>query len=121
MATALLLCGLLALCAPPTALAGIPVPRNAEGLPTLAPVLREVTPAVVNISVTARSPQMDNPLLRDPFFRHFFNLPRGRPERSQAAGSGVIVDAGRGRRLLDSARGRVAGCRSRQEHLALRR
>jgi Do/DeqQ family serine protease len=68
----------------------------ARGLPTLAPLVNEVTPAVVNISVVTRSPIEDNPLFRDPFFRRFFNLP-DRPQRQeQAAGSGVIVDAARG-------------------------
>jgi len=67
-----------------------------RGLPTLAPVVAEVTPAVVNISVVTRSPLQDNPLFRDPFFRKFFNLPDRPQQREQAAGSGVIVDAGRG-------------------------
>jgi serine protease Do/serine protease DegQ len=67
---------------------------DGRGLPTLAPLVSEVTPAVVNISVVTRSPVEDNPLFRDPFFRRFFNLP-DRP-REQAAGSGVIVDAARG-------------------------
>jgi serine protease Do/serine protease DegQ len=69
---------------------------DARGLPTLAPLVNEVTPAVVNISVVTRSPLEDNPLFRDPFFRRFFNLP-DRPQRQeQSAGSGVIVDAARG-------------------------
>ena len=71
-------------------------PPDSRGLPTLAPLVNAVTPAVVNISVITRSPLEDNPLFRDPFFRRFFNLP-DRPQRSeQAAGSGVIVDAARG-------------------------
>ncbi len=69
---------------------------DSRGLPTLAPLVSEVTPAVVNISVVTRLPLEDNPLFRDPFFRRFFNLP-DRPQREeQAAGSGVIVDAARG-------------------------
>jgi Do/DeqQ family serine protease len=69
---------------------------DSRGLPTLAPVVNAVTPAVVNISVITRSPPEDNPLFRDPFFRRFFNLP-DRPQRQeQAAGSGVIVDAAKG-------------------------
>jgi serine protease Do/serine protease DegQ len=69
---------------------------NARGLPTLAPLVNEVTPAVVNISVITRSPLETNPLFADPYFRRFFNLP-DRPQREeQAAGSGVIVDAARG-------------------------
>ncbi len=69
---------------------------DARGLPTLAPVVNLVTPAVVNVSVITPAPIEDNPLFRDPFFRRFFNLP-DRPQRQeQAAGSGVIVNAARG-------------------------
>jgi serine protease DegQ len=67
------------------------------GVTTIAPMLETVTPAVVNIAVMQRAPQIDNPLLRDPFFRRFFdipNMPQARPQVS--AGSGVIVDARRG-------------------------
>jgi len=90
----LALAALLALLpASPAALAGaIPLLQGPGGLPTLAPLLEKVTPAVVNIAVLQRSPEEDNPLLQDPFFRRFFGL----PETSQpqmAAGSGVIVDA----------------------------
>lgn len=69
---------------------------NKGGVPSLAPLLQDVTPAVVNISVQTRSAIEDNPLFRDPFFRRFFELPdqAARPERS--AGSGVIVDAAKG-------------------------
>ena len=79
-----------------SAVAAAEPPVASRGLPTLAPLVNEVTPAVVNISVVTRSPLEDNPLFRDPFFRRFFNLP-DRPQRQeQAAGSGVIVDAARG-------------------------
>jgi S1-C subfamily serine protease len=66
-----------------------------EGLPTLAPILEKVTPAVVNIKVLQRSPEEQNPMLRDPFFRRFFGLPQ-QAEPQIAAGSGVIVDAKNG-------------------------
>jgi len=72
------------------------LPATRGGLPTLAPIVNEVTPAVVNISVVTRSPLEDNPLFRDPFFRRFFNLPDKPQRQEQAAGSGVIVDAARG-------------------------
>jgi len=66
-----------------------------DGMPTLAPMLARVTPAVVNIAVMQRSPEAQNPLLRDPFFRRFFGLPdEQRPQMS--AGSGVILDAAQG-------------------------
>ena len=66
-------------------------------LPSLAPILEKVTPAVVNIATQNFVAQRENPLLQDPFFRRFFqipNAPRKRP--SQSLGSGVIVDANRG-------------------------
>ena len=70
---------------------------DARGLPTHAPLVNEVTPAVVNISVVTRSPMENNPLFRDPFFRRFFGVPdRPQQQREQAAGSGVIIDAARG-------------------------
>ena len=72
--------------------AGLP---TREGLPTLAPILEKVTPAVVNIAVLQRSPEEENPLLRDPFFRRFFGAPQ-QAEPQVAAGSGVIVDAKNG-------------------------
>ena len=64
-------------------------------LPSLAPMLERAVPAVVNIAVLSRSPLEDNPLFQDPFFRHFFDLPE-EPQPEFSAGSGVIVDAGRG-------------------------
>ncbi|MGH8642595.1 MAG: Do family serine endopeptidase, partial [Burkholderiales bacterium] len=83
-----------------TSLAAVPVgaqpQTDARGLPTLAPLVNEVTPAVVNISVITRSPLEANPLFADPFFRRFFDLPDQPQRQEQAAGSGVIVDAGRG-------------------------
>jgi len=75
--------------------AAMPLPPDARGLPTLAPMLAQVTPAVVNISVMTRDPAESNPLLQDPFFRRFFNIP-DQPRGEQSAGSGVIVDAAQG-------------------------
>ena len=74
----------------------MPFISSKNGIPSLAPLLQDVTPAVVNISVQTRSAIEENPLFRDPFFRRFFELPdqAARPERS--AGSGVIVDAANG-------------------------
>jgi Do/DeqQ family serine protease len=79
----------------PAAHAQLPATAMRDGIPTLAPILEKVTPAVVNIAVLQRSPEADNPLLRDPFFRRFFGMP---PESQPqiAAGSGVIVDARNG-------------------------
>lgn len=89
---------ILGLCLPVQA--ALPV-HDSQGqtLPTLAPMLKKVTPAVVNISVTSTQ-TVNNPLLNDPFFRHFFGNPRGQMQpqqrRASSAGSGVIIDAGKG-------------------------
>ncbi|HUB65044.1 MAG TPA: DegQ family serine endoprotease [Methylocella sp.] len=68
-----------------------------QGLPTLAPMLANVSPAVVNISVQGTEKVAQNPLFQDPLFRQFFNIPQGpSTEHFQAVGSGVIIDAERG-------------------------
>ncbi len=66
-------------------------------LPSLAPMLEQITPSVVNIA-TYTTVQVRNPLMDDPFFRRFFNIPeqQQRYRRTKAAGSGVIVDARQG-------------------------
>jgi serine protease Do/serine protease DegQ len=74
----------------------LPAAGDGQPLPTLAPMLARVTPAVVNIAVVARAPMEANPLLRDPFFRRFFGVPDQPQQRELSAGSGVIVDAARG-------------------------
>ena len=71
--------------------AAIPAFATRDGVPSLAPLLEPVTPSVVNISVISRSPEENNPLARDPYFRRFFGLRS--PEPQLSAGSGVIVDA----------------------------
>jgi serine protease DegQ len=68
--------------------------------PTLAPLMRRVTPAVVNISVVGPSAaEGANPLLDDPFFRRFFEGPNAPSTPSvprQSIGSGVIIDGDEG-------------------------
>jgi serine protease Do/serine protease DegQ len=78
-----------------SAQAQLPATATRDGVPTLAPLLEKVTPAVVNIAVLQRSPEEQNPLLRDPFFRRFFGIPEDMPPQI-SAGSGVIVDAANG-------------------------
>jgi len=69
-------------------------PRAADG--SLSPLVRRTAPAVVNIAVLQPSPLAQNPLLRDPFFRRYFGVPDSALQPAVSAGSGVIVDAGRG-------------------------
>jgi serine protease DegQ len=77
--------------------AALPVAVDGQTLPSLAPMLEKITPAIVNISTTTQIQSQDHPLLRDPFFRWFFDLPQEHRQRKhQSLGSGVIVDARRG-------------------------
>ncbi|MED5388247.1 MAG: DegQ family serine endoprotease [Pseudomonadota bacterium] len=67
---------------------------DGDRLPSLAPMLEKTSPAVVNIAIETRIRTARNPLMEDPFFRRFFNIPEQQRERRAAsAGSGVIVDA----------------------------
>lgn len=75
--------------------------RSVAPMPSLAPMIRRVSPSVVSIGIqgTVREQGQRNPLLDDPFFRRFFNVPpdAGARERPfQSAGSGVVVDAAQG-------------------------
>jgi serine protease DegQ len=87
---------------------GVPV-RGSDALPsgpmldpergviTISPVLAGVTPGVVNIAVRSRIERPASPLLDDPFFRRFFDLPELPPSHEVlSAGSGVIVDGEHG-------------------------
>ena len=82
---------------PLCALGALPAEVNGEPLPSLAPMLERVMPGVVNISTVTQIATDQHPLLRDPFFRRFFNIPgQPRERENQSLGSGVIVDAERG-------------------------
>lgn len=75
------------------ALAVLPPEVDGRHLPSLAPMLERSMPAVVNISTTTNIRAQENPLLRDPFFRHFFQLPNRPQKRKNSLGSGVIIDS----------------------------
>ncbi len=78
------------------------VDPEGKPLPSLSTMLKKVNPAVVNIATFSEQQYTNNPLLNDPFFRRFFNIPEQpeqnrRPEKQlRGAGSGVIVDAEEG-------------------------
>jgi Do/DeqQ family serine protease len=84
-----------------TARAAMPAVVAGMGVPTLAPMIRRVSPAVVNIATrgVAFESGSHDPLREDPFYNRFFHSPPGRGPDEQpfaSAGSGVIVDARQG-------------------------
>jgi serine protease Do/serine protease DegQ len=71
-------------------------PTTGNGVPSLAPLVKSLLPGVVNIRVSSKV-EIQNPLLADPFFRRFFNVPdQPQTQEMQAIGSGVIIDADKG-------------------------
>jgi len=81
------------------AAATLPVAVNGQALPSLAPMIKQVSPAVVSVysRQTIRTESPLGPFADDPFFRRLFgipDMPRERVER--ALGSGVIIDAQQG-------------------------
>ena len=103
---------LLIACAPPTVPKPVSTPTVAnqattvsreQPLYSLAPMLQQVAPAVVYIATEGSVTVRTNPLLQDPFFRRFFDLPETteeppaeRQRRTEGLGSGVIIDADKG-------------------------
>jgi serine protease Do/serine protease DegQ len=76
--------------------AGLPLSVDGETLPSLAPMLEDVLPSVVNISTEGRVSAGSSPFQSDPFFERFFNMmPDSQPRqrRTQSLGSGVIIDS----------------------------
>jgi serine protease Do/serine protease DegQ len=74
----------------------LPAQVNDAPLPTLAPMIKRVSPSVVSIATRGTVQERGgNPLFEDEFFRRYFGdrFPQGPQERDfQAAGSGVVVD-----------------------------
>ena len=74
-----------------------PFAAEASALPSLAPLIERIAPAVVSIAVRGTVAAGRNPLFDDPRFRPFFKAPPGQAGREfQAVGSGVIIDAAQG-------------------------
>ncbi len=79
-------------------LSGAALPQSIDGRPvtSLAPLVEQTAPAVVNIRV---SQTIESRQFGDEAFRRFFGIPdnpQGRPRQAVSAGSGVIVDAENG-------------------------
>lgn len=74
--------------------AALPTEVNGQAVPSLAPILENVTPAVVNIHSTTRQQVRSR---SQSFYSWFYGLPNVPQERvTQSLGSGVIVDAKNG-------------------------
>ena len=77
--------------------AGMPPYVDGQPLPSLAPMLERAMPAVVNISTSTNIRVSENPLMQDPFFREFFNVPEQlQRQQKNSLGSGVIIDSSQG-------------------------
>lgn len=70
----------------------LPAAVDGQAIPTLAPLIEKVSPAVVNIAVMGQAGPT-HPLCQDPFFSQF---PQCQDREFRGGGSGVIVDAGKG-------------------------
>lgn len=86
----------LAVLALANAQAALPDRVGGRPVPSLAPLVENASPAVVNIRVS-QTVTRNNPH-GDDAFRRFFGIPNapGGPQEVASAGSGVIVDAERG-------------------------
>ena len=77
--------------------AGLPPYIDGQPMPSLAPMLERAMPAVVNISTTTAIQVSENPLMQDPYFRQFFNVPeQSQRQQKNSLGSGVIIDSSQG-------------------------
>ena len=73
------------------------VPQSDEQVKlSFAPVVKAVSPSVVNVYATRIEQAQASPFANDPFFSRFFGQGQlqTRPRESRSLGSGVIVDAG---------------------------
>ena len=84
--------------------AALPMAVEGEPLPSLAPMLERVLPAVVNIYTESRVTERQSPFRSDPFFEKFFGTPpmQQRERRVSNLGSGVITDAQNGYVITNS-------------------
>ncbi|MGA7966243.1 MAG: DegQ family serine endoprotease [Gammaproteobacteria bacterium] len=86
---------------PLAAYAQMPPPvamKNAEGLPSLAPMIKQITPAVVNISTRGVIKRRIQGPFMSPLFQQFFGMPQNQTMEQpfESLGSGIIVNAKKG-------------------------
>ena len=82
----------------------LPMAVDGEPVPSLAPMLERVLPAVVNIYTESRVTERQSSFHSDPFFEKFFGTPptQQRERRVSSLGSGVIMDAEAGYVITNS-------------------
>jgi len=87
----------VSLCLTPSFATGLPTAVDGQPMPSLAPMLERSMPAIVNISTSTNIQIQENPLMQDPFFRQFFQVPNmPRQQQRNSLGSGVIIDSQQG-------------------------
>ncbi|MDE1189835.1 MAG: serine endoprotease DegQ [Pantoea sp.] len=88
----------MSLVAAPNALATLPAQIQGQALPSLAPMLEKVLPAVVSVHVEGTETAAQGQDLPEPLKRFFGQLPgqNQQPQPFEGLGSGVIIDAAKG-------------------------
>ena len=76
---------------PANASVPLPVIQQASGMPTLAPILKKITPAVVSIAIKSRPPEASTQQRKTRDVK-----PAAIDQQVRAAGSGVVIDASQG-------------------------
>jgi serine protease DegQ len=88
----------MSLAAAPDAMATLPAQIAGQPLPSLAPMLEKVLPAVVSVHVEGTDSGAQAQDIPEPLKRFFGQMPGGntQPQPFEGLGSGVIIDAARG-------------------------
>ncbi|MGB5396521.1 MAG: DegQ family serine endoprotease [Gammaproteobacteria bacterium] len=76
--------------------ATLPVAVNGSDLPSLAPMVEKVVPAVVNIATRGHIDVQNHPMQSDPLFQYFFRGMEPQRKETKSLGSGVVIDKDEG-------------------------
>ena len=76
--------------------ATLPVAINGSEMPSLAPMVEKVVPAVVNIATRGHVDVQNHPMQSDPLFQHFFRGMEPQRKETKSLGSGVVIDKDEG-------------------------
>ncbi|MGX9243167.1 serine endoprotease DegQ [Pantoea dispersa] len=87
----------MSLAATPGAMATLPAQIQGQALPSLAPMLEKVLPAVVSVHVEGTDSGQQSQDIPEPLKRFFGQAPgQSQPQPFEGLGSGVIIDAAKG-------------------------